>query len=76
VYLNKHKLFSRNLVPALKLRTTSIKKIVDNREKHFLNYPEIVPLTHIDVRVMGLNDLRFSCIDLYITDLQKIILLI
>jgi len=53
VYLNKHKHFPRNFVPALKLRI----KFVDNREKRFLNYPELVSLTHIDVRVMGLNGL-------------------
>jgi len=63
VYLSKHKRFSRNFVPALKLRT----KVLDNREIFFLNYPELVPNTHIDFRVMGLSGLWFSCIDLYIT---------
>jgi len=52
-FSKKKKIFSRNIVPALKLRT----KIVDNKENLFLNYPDFVLQTQIDFRVMGLSAL-------------------
>jgi len=56
-FFNKHKLRYHNFIPALKLRTKSINKIVDNRDELFLNYTVLISLRHVDVTVMGLNRL-------------------
>jgi hypothetical protein len=42
----------------------------------FLNYPELIPLTHVDFRIIAVNGLWHSCVCLYITDLQRNIQLI
>ena len=42
---------------ALKLRRKSIKEIVDNGDKFFINYAVLVPLTHVEFTLIGLNGL-------------------
>ena len=46
---NKRKPCYRNFIPALKLRTKSIEKIVDNRDK-FSIFSELIQLKYADVR--------------------------
>jgi hypothetical protein len=47
-------------------------KSVDKRD--IINYFNLIPLKHVDFRVMGLNRLWFKRICLYIRVLEKILL--
>ena len=61
---------------ALKLRKKPIKEIADNRDTFFVYYAELVTLTYVEFTSIVLNGLSFTCVDLHITVLQKIMLLI